>query len=72
MKERWIVFIEDGYTKLMSPSGEVFSQEIKGVLTSGVNPGEKFAEYTTTFLVKLASSHEEALKMTYATTSEKI
>ena len=72
MRKHWIVFIEDGYTKLMSPNGEVFHQEIKGVLTSEVNLGCSIAEYTATFEVKLAPNYEEALKMTYAKTSEEI
>lgn len=64
-----IVFIENGYTRIMTPKGEVLKEEVKGVLESSVldKNGEinssKVAYYTASFVVTLASNREEALKL---------
>ena len=66
MRKHWIVFIEDGFTKLMSPSGETFNQEIKGVLDNSIDLNEAgFSRsiYTATFEVKLAPNRDAATKM---------
>lgn len=68
--KQWIVFIEDGYTRLMSPNGEIFEDELSGVIESSCVDREgkpsKMAYYKAEFLVKLASNKEEALKLVNA------
>lgn len=63
MNDNWIVFIEDGYTKLMSPKGELLTSEVEGVLTNPVRGGDNPSTYKATFLVDLADSKEHAEKI---------
>lgn len=63
--KKCIVFIENGFTKVMLPSGEVLPSEVKGVLTQDVGDdktGYKEAIYEVSFLVDVVGSKEEALK----------
>lgn len=56
----WIVFVKNGYTMLMSPSGEVFGPELKGILiTEADNP----SMYRGYFMVEVVSDEEEAMKL---------
>lgn len=64
-----IVFIEDGFTKIMTPKGEILKEEVKGVLESGILDKngaineKRVGYYTASFVVTLASNKEEALKL---------
>lgn len=58
--KRWVVFVENGFTRLMSPNGEVFRDEIQGVLVSPPEEGE--AVYEASFSVDVVGSKEEALE----------